>query len=247
MSLITWGDATRETLADARASIAVLPVGAVEQHGPHLPTRADAEIVAELAGRAARTAAREVDVVLLPTLPFGSSDHHLPFGGTLSLTAETFVAVLRDLLRSIASAGFRRVLVVNGHGGNVELCAVAVRQAALEHGLLAATASYWELFDPEPGIGPVPGHAGAFETSLMLTLDGPGLRMDRARSSPGPADHGGPRGIVLEEPGGWARIDGFTDDPRAASAEVGERALAAAASALAEAIVGLARRSAFVP
>lgn len=243
MALVEWGSATRERLAEvAGSAVAVLPVGAVEQHGPHLPTATDAVVAAEVSRRAAALTAGEADVALLPVLAYGSSDHHLPFGGTLSLAPATLAAVLADLLRSLAHGGFRRVLVVNGHGGNRELCGAAVKQGAVEHGILAAAVSYWDLLGRQPGLDGVPGHAGAFETSAMLALRRDEVRMDRAVPSPGagsPAPH---PAVVLEEPGAWQRIGGFTDDPRRADAALGERAIDEAARALAAVIGAIARR-----
>ena len=127
-----------------------------------------------------------MDILLAPTLCFGASDHHLPFGGTLSLSTDTLRAVLTDLVRSAAEAGCRRILLLNGHGGNASTCLVVASDLARQTGALVAAASYWDLVDPPEGLsGRFPGHAGEFETSLMLVVRPELVRLDRARPSPG--------------------------------------------------------------
>jgi creatinine amidohydrolase len=222
-----WEQLTREELARrALDSVLLLPVGATEQHGPHLGAGTDTLLCTAVAEAAAAAAKRPV--VLAPTLAFGASEHHLPFGATLSLSPETLGAVLRDVLGSAASAGFRRALVLNGHGGNAETCRAAAAAAA---GLLAEARSYWEgveLDAPEP----VPGHAGLFETAMVLAVAPAAARPELARESPG----AGPWGRGPASPERWREIDGFTDDPRGAQAEDGRRWLAACASAAAAVI-----------
>ena len=135
-----WDALTREEIAAlAPEALLVLPVGSTEQHGPHLATGTDALIATAIAERAAAAAASPPTILLAPTLAYGASAHHLPFGGTLSLDVATFQLVLRDLLASAASAGVGRVFVLNGHGGNAAACAIAVAEASRELGLLAAT------------------------------------------------------------------------------------------------------------
>ena len=136
-----WDALTREEIAElAPDALLVLPVGTTEQHGPHLATCTDALIATVVAERAAAAASRPETILLAPTLAYGASDHHLPFGGTLSLGVDTFELVLADLLSSAAAAGVRRVFVLNAHGGNAAACAVAVAEASREHGLIAGTA-----------------------------------------------------------------------------------------------------------
>ena len=229
-----WDALTREEIGDlAATALLVLPVGSTEQHGPHLATGTDALLADAIAERAAAAASRP-DTVLL------ASDHHLPFGGTLSLGVSTFQLVLRDLLASAASAGVRRVLVLNAHGGNAAACAIAVAEAARELELVAATAMASDLVDPADIEGPLHGHAGSFETSLLLALDPDRVRPELARPSPGGAARKRPGGLVIGVPGRWEELDGFTDRPDEASRERGERALAACVAAVAGAIEQLA-------
>ena len=241
-TLHRWEALTREEIgALAAEALLVVPVGSTEQHGPHLATGTDALLATAIAERAAEAATAPETILLAPTLAYGASDHHLPFGGTLSLRVSTFQLVLRDLLASAAEAGVRRVFVLNGHGGNAAACAIAVAEAAREHGLQAATALASDLVDASAIEGPVRGHAGSFETSLLLALDPARVRPELARPSPGGAARKRPRGLVAAEPGRWQELDGFTDRPDEATRERGEAALAACVAAVAAAFEHLAR------
>jgi creatinine amidohydrolase len=236
-----WDALTREEIGElAPAALLVLPVGSTEQHGPHLATGTDALLAAVVAERAAAAASRPETILLAPTLAFGASDHHLPFGGTLSLGVATFQAVLKDLLASAASAGVRRVFVLNAHGGNAAACAIAVAEASRELDLVAATAMASDLVDPTEIEGPLHGHAGSFETSLLLALDPDRVRFELARPSPGGGARKRPQGLVVGEPGRWQELDGFTDRPDEASRARGEQALAACVAAVAAAFEHLA-------
>lgn len=229
----------------ARHALAVMPVAATEQHGPHLPVGTDMFTVEHIARRAADEAADRIPVVVTPTLPFGSSHHHFPFGGTLSLTTETYYKVMCELLESLIVDGFQRIFVVNGHGGNHELIQLAVRDLALRHAVHLAATSYWvNAWDAIVATnvhasGRVPGHAGALETSQILAL-----RPELVRS---PLPHreeaqepSAPRPVVpyrSESHGFWQSLDGYTDSPDRANAERGKQALNASVHALAQAFV----------
>jgi creatinine amidohydrolase len=233
---------TRGRVAEvAPAAVLVLPFGAVEQHGPHLPFGTDFLVVDTVARRAVAQAAGDAPLVLAPTAPYGSSGHHLDVGGALSLTPGTFEASATDLLASAAASGFRRAFVLNGHGGNTELLRTAGRSAAGE-GLLVGGGSYWALASTElqrilPGASPIPGHAGRFETSLALALEARGAAAAPVREAwADPA-----RAYWREDRDQWRRIDGFTDDPSAASAEEGAACLDAIVTAVAACIVDFHR------
>ena len=240
-AVLFWDALTREEIAAvAPEALLVLPVGSTEQHGPHLATGTDALIATAIAERAAETAARPATILIAPTLAYGISDHHLPFGGTLSLRTTTFQLILRELLASAASAGVKRVFVLNGHGGNSASCVIAVAEASRELGLVAATAMPSDLVEPGAIEGPVQGHAGSFETSLILVLAADGVRVDLAKPSPGGGAREPLRGLVVSEPGRWQELDGFTDRPDEASAARGEQALATCVAAVAAAFEQLA-------
>lgn len=217
----------RHEVADlAPRSVAVLPIGSLEQHGEHLPLGTDSLLVEAVVDRA--LGERE-DVVLCPTLPYGFSGHH-QFSVALSLPPRTLLDVLSALLDSLVAAGFRRILVVNGHGGNIEMMSQAVKLAALDHPILAACCSYWQLLTPTPG---APGHAGAFETALMSAAHPALVSADGHGPTEIPLfDQELVPGLHLERHGEWPRTGGVTDPPGPGDPARGEAALSEAATAL---------------
>jgi creatinine amidohydrolase len=233
-----------EAASRAADALVVLPVGATEQHGPHLPLGTDFLIVEHVARHAAAEACGERDVIVTPTLPFGSSHHHLPFGGTISLSTERYYGALSDMTESLITDGFQRIFLLNGHGGNHEIIQLVARDLALRHAVNVGAASYWDLAravlaECEPGLkGPLPGHAGHFETSLIMAL-----RPDLVSS---PLPQRNPDEIAraaipatafrAERHGFWQRIDGHTDSPHEATAEHGQSLLALIVPAVAEAL-----------
>lgn len=239
-----------ESAARAGEVLVVVPVGATEQHGPHLPLGTDfliVEHVARAAAQSARSGGR-LDVVVAPTFPFGSSHHHLPFGGTVSLATERYYGALRDMAASLIRSGFRRIFIVNGHGGNQDLMELVARDLALEHPVNLAAASYWDLAR-EAVVGSallnamLPGHAGVFETALILALrpelvTQPLPHRDEAELARVAIPH---TPFRAERAGFWEDIDGFTDSPDGASAELGQRLLALIVPPVAEAFAVFAR------
>jgi creatinine amidohydrolase len=226
-------------------SILVQPLGAVEQHGPHLPYNTDTVIAERVADATIAGIGDELDVWLLPTLAYTKSDEHAWSPGTIWLSATTMLAVLDDIGRCVATTPARKLVFMNGHGGNSALVAVANRELRLAHGLIT--------FLAHPGVPPDQGgtsapsefgmgiHGGADETSLMLHL-APGLvDMDVAtRNVPEAlADNryvrfGGPVGF------GWRSDDfgpdGHIGDPTLATAERGRELFDGAVTAFTEAL-----------
>ncbi len=240
---------TREEAARrAATALVVLPVGATEQHGPHLPVGTDFLIVEHIAREAAREARREVDVLVAPTLYVGSSHHHLPFGGTLSLSTERYYGALSDMAESLIVGGFRRIFILNGHGGNHEIIQLIARDLALKHPVNLGAASYWDLSrevmsEQEPDLrGRLPGHAGIFETSLIMALrpdlvDDPPHRTaaELVRTTIPSAPY------RAERHGFWLSIDGYTDSPDLADPQSGQRLLGRIVPAVAGALVRFAQ------
>lgn len=235
--------ATRTEIADAPPDVVVIPVGALEQHGPHLPVGTDtihAQAVTDLAAERAV----DIDVVVAPPVAFGCSDHHLPFGATLSLSTSTLLAVLRDLIRTAAASGFPRVFILNGHGGNHEVIQLAARDGAQEFGIAVAAGSWWAIAREaliEAGAADgalMPGHAGGFETSMIAAI------LERQFGElPPPSDAFGatdPRGPAAsyrtEKREGWSDTVGYTDDPSVFDSTDGLRFLNLSADAVAKAL-----------
>ena len=173
---------------DKDGVVAVCPIAALEQHGHHLPLLTDTYLATEVAERV--EAAIPEKVLLTPTLWVGASDHHLDFPGTITLPNTLYVEVIKNVVRCLVKAGFRRILLLNGHGGNIAPGTVAITELANEcdqaDGLLLALSSYWEL----AGFGsdstsletPMVSHACEYETSMMLVVNGETVHMDEAET-----------------------------------------------------------------
>ncbi len=230
---------TREQIREvAPGSIAVLPTASTEQHGPHLPVCTDTTIC-EAVCRSAAEAASEISVVVAPAVVFGISDHHRPYPGVLSLPSATFIQVVSDVAAGLIASGFRKIAIVNGHGGNDEAVRIVARDLANAHPVAVAATPYWQLaqsadaFAEARGGGPLPGHAGHFETSLMLALR-PDLVVGRPRAGTGTPALSLRPGVTIARAG--ARIGdgpGHTDDASGASADLGRRLLDAMVAELA--------------
>jgi creatinine amidohydrolase len=227
------------TLAQQNA-IVVVPVAAVEQHGPHLPVMVDSLLCAEVALRAARRVIERQPIVVAPTVWSGLSEHHMPLGGTFTLDFTTFFALLRCLCRSLVRNGFRRIFLLNGHGGNRFALRVVVDELSGELGAALATATYWEpaaaamarILEQQPGVQ----HACEAETSMVMALR-PEL-VDAARFAEAKFDEA-PHVVSQRGAHVWRAFPertptGVIGDPTVASAAKGERLLDAAAEAIAE-------------
>ena len=166
-----------KSLADVNA-IVVVPVGSMEQQGPHLPVKVDALLATEVARRAALKVQTHQPILVTPTVWCGLAEHHMDFCGTLTLDFETFHALLRNLCRSIRHHGFRRIFLLNGHGGNIAalnvICSELVREL---EGLRVVSGTYWTLPEVAEKFAEIlevqqnVRHAGEAETSMMLALE----------------------------------------------------------------------------
>lgn len=159
---------------DRNQTLVIAPIAACEQHALHLPVFTDSILVAAVAERVERELADRT--LLLPVFWLGASEHHLPFGGTLTAKVETLQTILVELLTPLAHEGFSRFLILNGHGGNDDPFRVALRRLdAVFPGKLWTGSSYWNLArEPLAALCDGPrktvGHACEIETSLMLHL-----------------------------------------------------------------------------
>lgn len=183
-----WADLTAMDFAalDRANAVAILPIGAVEQHGPHLPFSVDRDLALAVLTRALPLIASDLTVLALPVQAIGKSTEHEAWAGTLSLTGETLLRVLHDIAASVHRAGISRLLIVNGHGGNRAILDLACRDLRAEFGLITAHVAWDELADAEDVVGEAEArnglHAGDVETSAMLAAYPERVRMDRAES-----------------------------------------------------------------
>jgi len=227
-----YEDLTGPAIADriSPSSILLLPIGAVEQHGPHLPLSVDHVIAHETATAVADAVGDDLDVWQLPTLSVSKSNEHAWSPGTLWYSAETLLAMLRDIGRAIATTGAERLVMLNGHGGNTTLLNTALRELRLQFGL--------KTFLVHPSLPPAYGgsstadelgmgiHGGLTETSVFMHL-----RPDQV--DVGKAERKVPEALADNEyvkfggsvMFGWLSNDfdpdGYIGDPTGASAELG--------------------------
>ena len=174
-----WADQKAPTFRDLPGDlVAVLPVGAIEQHGPHLPVSVDRDLVEAVVARCLAALGEDQNVLVLPTLTITKSGEHDQHPGTLSLSAETLLANLRDIGASVARAGVERLVLFNGHGGNTAVLEIAARDLRMSRDMIVATCSWFGFADYAGAIDDAALahdlHAGDVETSAMLAAR-PGL------------------------------------------------------------------------
>lgn len=181
-----WDLTTREFAAlDMERVVAVQPVGAVEQHGPHLPVKVDAAINAGIVARAVELLPADLPVLVLPMLPVGKSNEHLAFPGTLSLGYETLARVWTEIGESVHRAGCRKIVFFNSHGGQPQVIDIVARELRVRLGMFAVACSWFRTVDASDLFGAAELrhgiHGGEVETSVMLRLDPGNVDMARAR------------------------------------------------------------------
>ncbi|MGE4242286.1 creatininase family protein [Ramlibacter sp.] len=185
-----WADLATTDFAslDVDATVAVLPVGATEQHGPHLPLRVDQALVDAMVQAALAHLAPGLPVLVLPTQQVGYSPEHSRFAGTLTLSSSTVAATWIEIGESVARAGVRKLLVFNAHGGQASLLDIVARELRTRANMIVYGCNWWNLplgeaveglFSAEEHRFGV--HAGEIETSLMLAIDPRRVAMQRAK------------------------------------------------------------------
>jgi creatinine amidohydrolase len=226
-------------------TLVLAPIAACEQHSRHLATYTDTILVTAVADAVEATLSTEV--VQLPTLWFGASDHHLRFGGTLSADEETHIRMLRSLLTPLLEDGWLRFLILNGHGGNIDTMQVGLRRLRPHYrDRILSAASYWDLAGAElaalaDGPRKTMGHACEFETSMMLALRPDLVRTAEIKDDPS-ADDPALRGLYLCQDM-WQRTDhGCVGYPERATAAKGRAFLAAAVDRTVEVVRTLLNR-----
>ncbi|WP_372663167.1 creatininase family protein [Cohnella sp.] len=191
MKRVFLQDHTREEITEMAAEgfAIVIPLAATEQHGPHLPVGTDSLICRQIAFGAVEKASEKAALLMTQVLQVGCSNHHLAFGGTISLSSETYMRVLREIGESLVTSGFRKILFLNAHGGNAPLMHQTANDLAVQHPIWTASASYWSIAREAlhavnaNEVGMVPGHAGGFETSVVMAIMPELVWVDRIRST----------------------------------------------------------------
>jgi creatinine amidohydrolase len=241
---VLWKELTAEDLrAKAKAdAVVILPVASIEQHGPHLPVGVDTILTEAVCTRAAQ-AATKTPVVVAPVLWCGMAEHHMAFGGTFTFDIPTYRAVLLCFLKSIERHGFKRVFIVNGHGGNKTALNAFLPDFAVQTDLAIRAATYFDvapgamkqILEDQEGVR----HACEAETSMMLVAAPETVKRERFAEAFGPAFSHAPTGLpAVQRFASFKEFSasGVIGDARRANADKGERLFAAVATALADAI-----------
>lgn len=180
---LTWPEINE---AIAQKKVVVLPVGSIEQHGYHLPIDVDVRSASTICLGAGEKSPE--DMLVMPPFTYGYCNHVMDFPGTITIQPSTFVAALTDITKSLAYHGFKRIILVNGHGSNHPLVEQVGRQTNLQTDALCLTCSWWQLIasywneirDSGPGGS---AHACELETSLYLHMDEPAVLMERLEAA----------------------------------------------------------------
>jgi creatinine amidohydrolase len=185
-----WKDMTTAEFGvlDRDRAIAILPLAAIEQHGPHLPVSVDSCINAGIVARAVDLMPGDLPVIVLPGLEIGASSEHLAFPGTLSLSAETVMRYWLDVGISIDRAGIRKLVLFNSHGGNPPAMEIVAHDLRIQRDMLVVAVSWFDFGIPEGLFDEVELkhgiHGGAIETSIMLHLKPDLVRRDLVATFP---------------------------------------------------------------
>ena len=225
-------------------AVVVLPIASIEQHGPHLPLYTDSLILDEVLRRTLAAVPDDIPIWVLPMLAYGKSNEHLGFAGTVTLTSETLIRVLKEIGASVARSGFRRLAILNGHGGNTEIIDFVIRDIREQTGLLVfALHVGLRVAPPSTGLSEserIYGiHAGDVETSILLRCRPELVKKDLAPASlPTHLQTTNQPPFMGPLTFAWLTHDispnGVLGDATTADAEKGERFLADAASQTAE-------------
>jgi creatinine amidohydrolase len=246
MRSIYWQNLRRGEIEEAAkaGAVVIVPIGSTEQHGPHLPVDTDIRSSSEIARRAAERVT-EFPVLIAPPVWSGYSPHQMHFPGTITLRADVFIELLVDVGTSIAQHGFRKILFLNGHGGNRGLVLTATMKLS-EAGVEVAAATYWDMITEEINqirSGPVgsTGHSCELETSTQLAIQPENVDMSQAvgqlrtkRSRFFSNDMVEAHRVFFSPKASRTVVtNGVAGDPQYASAAEGEGFLEAAANAVA--------------
>ncbi|MEZ5854047.1 MAG: creatininase family protein [Hyphomicrobiaceae bacterium] len=234
-----WKELTAAEIRElaGRDATVILPVASMEQHGPHLAVGVDTVLCEGVCRSAAETIQSEMPVIVAPTLWCGMAEHHMAFGGTFTFDIPTYRAVLLAFLKSIGRHGFKKVLIVNGHGGNIAALAAFLPDFAVETGLKVCATTYFEL--AQPAIDPIledqerVRHACEGETSMMMALAPDLVRHDKLPEAHGPK-HSTPRPLGVGRYRSFRSFSesGVVGDARKASKDKGERLVRVCADAI---------------
>ena len=241
---LTWPEINDAAEAE---KVILLPIGSTEQHGHHLPLDVDNFLATSVCLEAAKKAPREL--LVMPNIPYGYNEHAQDFPGTIHVTYEHFIEYCLDICKSVAYAGFKRIVIVDGHGSNEHLCEFIARRATLETDAIVATTMWTNLVINEfekirdSGMGGA-AHACELETSAYLYLEPDRVRMDKAEDHyGGAAGSEGSNYLYVDLSKGWGPVkvvkwtsastpNGVSGAPTLATADKGKVLIGAASDHL---------------
>ena len=240
---IDWANQTAASIMSSkeRDAVVIVPIASTEQHGPHLPVRVDSLLVGEIARLTATKVVEREPILVTPVLWLGLAEHHMPYGGTMTLDFATFLAVIRCICRSITRHGFRRILLLNGHGGNIAALNVVVGELTIELGCPLATATYWivaaeefgQILEKQPNVC----HACEAETSMVMAIRPELVDLEAWKNVEAPPEELESQTIYRWHSfKDWTR-SGVIGVPAAATPKKGTQLLEAAATRLSKAIL----------
>ncbi len=250
-----WADLTTRHFAQLAAAgiiektIAVLPLAAIEQHGPHLPVSVDTALVNGVINAALPRLAADLNVLFLPTQPVGKSNEHLRFPGTLTLSAETLIRVWTEIGESVARAGVKKLVLFNSHGGQLGVMDIVARDLRARLDMMVYSVNWFTLPLGDAVMGLFPAeehrfgiHAGDMETSMMLALTPALVDMRQARDFKSTAQERASKFPILGNGSsaklGWQTQDynpmGAAGNAGAATADKGRTVIEAAGQKLAD-------------
>ena len=245
---VFWNRMTAETLrAKAKdGALVILPVASTEQHGPHLATGVDTFLCTEVCRRTAVRVQQHRPVVVAPTVWMGLAEHHVELGGTFTVSLNTWHAVLHDLCEAISRAGFEKIVIINGHGGNMAGLTALTTDLTRDLDLAIASASYWTLASQSGAVAQILEdqegliHACEAETSMMMAAHGDLVTEARLGDAVGP--NTGMAEVLSPAIMRWRSFaeltpSGVLGDARRATAEKGERLFSVMSQSLADALI----------
>lgn len=183
-----WSHYTSEEFSrlDRERLVAVLPVGAIEQHGPHLPLAVDAAVVDGMVSAIVDRLPEESTTIFLPTQPVGKSNEHARYPGTLTFSAQTLISMWCELGACVAASGVRKMVLLNSHGGHISTMDIVARELRVRHNMLVFSVNWFGFGMPEGVYTPHESkhgiHAGDMETSVMLAMHPDLVNMDKAQN-----------------------------------------------------------------
>jgi creatinine amidohydrolase len=236
-----WRKLRADQLRDLskRDAIVILPVASLEQHGPHLPVEVDSMLGETVAARtAAKIAARGQAVVVLPVLWTGLSEHHMSFGGTITLDNAAFAAVVEGVVRSALRHGFRKIVLLNAHGGNENALRSITDDLTPKLGVPIVQLTYWyaaavaiaKILETQGGLS----HACEAETSMMMAVRPELVAEDRIPLAKNNTAGDISAGVYRWRSIGSRSASGVIGNPEAATREKGERLFDAISTAVAD-------------